>query len=220
MNWEFIDETIEVKFEKHPGPPVSYTWRDEEIGVVEVVAGVGGPRVRADEAGRAVVAAAASGLLSGAGREGGAGGVLSGSGRGEGELGAVSADTSHDFTRARAAGYQSPDSRIGSPWTSGCRGGFFAKAWRLRRGCRRPSSLDKYDVDLRYLRGPEYVGAAVGERAGRRDGFVGGAADRWRRCGLAGGVEQYEEVTRPPLGEMRVGGKGAGVCALAFAGLV
>ncbi len=37
MNWEFIDETIEVKFEKRPGPPVSYTWREEEIGVTEVL---------------------------------------------------------------------------------------------------------------------------------------------------------------------------------------
>jgi len=37
MDWEFIDEPIEVTFEKKPGPPVSFTWREEEIGVAEVL---------------------------------------------------------------------------------------------------------------------------------------------------------------------------------------
>jgi hypothetical protein len=37
MDWEFVGEPIEVRFEKKPGPPVSFTWRGEEIAISEVL---------------------------------------------------------------------------------------------------------------------------------------------------------------------------------------
>jgi hypothetical protein len=37
MDWEFIHEEIEVEFEKKPGPPVSFTWRDEKFLIAEVL---------------------------------------------------------------------------------------------------------------------------------------------------------------------------------------
>jgi hypothetical protein len=39
MDWEFIDETIEVSFARKPGPPTSFLWRGEEIAVAEVLRG-------------------------------------------------------------------------------------------------------------------------------------------------------------------------------------
>jgi|WetSurMetagenome_2_1015567.scaffolds.fasta_scaffold148988_1 uroporphyrinogen decarboxylase len=68
-------------------------------------------------------------------------------------------------------------------------------------GRSREDLLDAYDVDLRYLAGPEYVGPPlVGEH--------GEAVDLWgvprtvADVVLNGGSEQYEEVTRPPLAGM------------------
>jgi len=37
MDWEFIDEPIEVKFAKKPGLPTALLWRGEEIAIAEVL---------------------------------------------------------------------------------------------------------------------------------------------------------------------------------------
>jgi len=90
--------------------------------------------------------------------------------------------------------HQVPD-RIPVDFWASC--GFIGKL-EAALGTSYAEFVDAQEVDLRYLPGPRYIGPPLVNAAGE-------AVDLWgvprtlSEVQLAGGVERYEEVTRPPL---------------------
>jgi uroporphyrinogen decarboxylase len=67
--------------------------------------------------------------------------------------------------------------------------------------------LDLHDVDLRYIRGPEYVGPLLGESDDGSEEDIWGVRRRLVEVPVNGGIEYYKELVESPLATCRTAGE-------------
>ena len=94
-----------------------------------------------------------------------------------------------------ALDHQQPDRVPIDFWSTA---GFDAKL-ESALGLNRQQWLDKHDVDLRYIRGPEYIGPELGYLEGGLIPDIFGVGRREVTVQLADGFETYKELAYSPL---------------------
>jgi len=94
-----------------------------------------------------------------------------------------------------ALNFEEPDRVPVDFWMSS---GFRAKL-ESDLGIAAAAFLDRYDVDLRYIEGPAYVGPTLRQFPGGADEDIWGVRRQAARVEVEGGVEHYKEVAFSPL---------------------
>jgi len=75
----------------------------------------------------------------------------------------------------------------------------FERRLAAETGLSRADFLDRHDVDLRYIAGPDYIGPPLGRFDGGVDGDIWGVRRQAVEVDVGGGRETYREVAHSPL---------------------